>query len=306
MTDLKPPTGRAIVQELQRELESRLYPLMYKTLAPGIYHVYLHPDDYGQIQAIAPAIVADAQQGLNERVDALNGRGRWTRLVSGKQAPIEIPAGGWEIHLHPETNGELMHGELGIESRLSIPPPPQYGGGASTTRIARTTVTGTLRRSSTEDVQVPPSVAPVPDAVATTTHPTPGATDGAAAAPPQATPRRTARLTYVDEDGSHTYAIRKDLISIGRGGSAHWVDVQVVASTRVSREHCRIRRAADGRYFLQDVSTWGTSLDGNRVTPFARHEEDGRVQETGDEHALVPPARIQLADAVTLEFVVEP
>jgi pSer/pThr/pTyr-binding forkhead associated (FHA) protein len=96
----------------------------------------------------------------------------------------------------------------------------------------------------------------------------------------------------------------KDLISIGRGGSAHWVDVQVVSSTRVSREHCRIRRTDDGRFFLQDVSTWGTSIDGTRVTPFAQ-QIDGGVEETGHEHLLTSPAHIQLADAVTIEFTVE-
>ena len=98
--------------------------------------------------------------------------------------------------------------------------------------------------------------------------------------------------------------MRKDLIAIGRGGSAHWVDVQAVTSPRVSREHCRIRRAPDGRYFLQDVSTWGTSVNGQPVASFVR-QSDGRVEETGTEHELASPARIQLADAVVIEFTVE-
>jgi pSer/pThr/pTyr-binding forkhead associated (FHA) protein len=114
----------------------------------------------------------------------------------------------------------------------------------------------------------------------------------------------TARLSYLDEAGPHVYTMRKELISIGRGGRAHWVDVPVAGSPRVSREHCRIRRAADGRYYLQDVSTWGTSVDGTPVPPFAR-QVDGRVDETGHEQALASGARIQLADAVTLEFSVE-
>jgi len=99
--------------------------------------------------------------------------------------------------------------------------------------------------------------------------------------------------------------VRKDLVSIGRGGSAHWVDVQVVSSPRVSREHCRIRRAADGRFFLQDVSTWGTSVDGQRVDPFVRQQE-GRLEEVGHEHPLTGPTRIQLADAVVIDFALEP
>ena len=108
----------------------------------------------------------------------------------------------------------------------------------------------------------------------------------------------------MDEEGTHVYAMRKDLISIGRGGSAHWVDVQLVTSTRVSREHCRIRRDDAGRFYLQDVSTWGTSVNGSRVEPFAR-QVDGRVEEVGHEQLLTSPARIQLADAVSIEFTLD-
>jgi predicted component of type VI protein secretion system len=96
--------------------------------------------------------------------------------------------------------------------------------------------------------------------------------------------------------------MRKDVITIGRGGSAHWVDVQVTTGTRVSREHCRIRRNADGRFFLQDVSTWGTSVDGQKVPPFFRQSPTGQPEETGQEHELSRAARIQLADAVLIDF----
>jgi hypothetical protein len=293
MTQMTPPSGRTIVAELLHEMEARLYPLMYRTLAPSVFHVYLHPDDYREIAPIATAIVADAGQALNARVDELNGRSRWSRMVTGRHAPIDVPAGGWQVHLHPEPNGELSRGELGIESQLSIPPPPRYEGGVATTRIARTTVTGTIRRSTSDEVPASPMPAIEPPATATQR----GLSSlGASSA--------TARLSYLDEDGPHVYTMRKELISIGRGGSAHWVDVQVAGSPRVSREHCRIRRAADGRYYLQDVSTWGTSVDGTPVPPFAR-QVDGRVDETGHEQALASGARIQLADAVTLEFSVE-
>jgi hypothetical protein len=294
MPDLKPPSGRTIALELQREMEARLYPLMYRTLPPAVYHLYLHPDDYREVEPIASLIVLDAQQLLNSRVDELNGRSRWSTLVTGRQAPIEIPPGGWEIHLHPETNGELMRGELGIESRLLVPPPPRYDGGSPTTRIARTVVSGTIRRDATAAARVDatPDRSPVPPPTETQL-PAPGVRAAAGG--------MAGRLVYADETGTHTFLIRKDLISIGRGGSAHWVDVQIVGSTRVSREHCRIRRGADGRFFLQDVSTWGTSVDGVRIAPFARQEQ-GQVREGGYEHELTSPARIELADALVIEF----
>ena len=319
-----PPSGRTIVLELQREMETRLYPLMYRTLPPGVFHIYLHPDDHALVAPIVPAIVTDAQQALNDRVDALNRRGRWKTLVSGGEAPIEVPPAGWDIQIHPDPNGELVRGELGIESRLSIPPPPRYDGGQATTRIARTVVTGTIRRTTSEpeasagplpiaaaagppapagreasagaDVRVDPPSPAV--AVASAPHPTETAPAAAAVSPGG----RTAQLTYVDETGPHAVVIRKDLISIGRGGSAHWVDVQIVGSPRVSREHCRIRRSADHRYFLQDVSTWGTSVDG---TPVARYAADAQAGGPAREYELGTSARIQLADAVVLEFSVQ-
>jgi pSer/pThr/pTyr-binding forkhead associated (FHA) protein len=111
-----------------------------------------------------------------------------------------------------------------------------------------------------------------------------------------------ARLAYVDEQGPHVYAMTKDVVSIGRGGREHWVDIQLVTTPRVSREHCRIRRDDHGRFFLHDLSTWGTSVDGTPVRP---PTAEATVQEAA-ERELPPQARIQLADAVVIEFHAQP
>ena len=115
------------------------------------------------------------------------------------------------------------------------------------------------------------------------------------------------RLTYVDEEGTHVFVMRKDLISIGRGGSAHWVDVQVVTSPRVSREHCRIRRDADGRFFLQDVSTWGTSVDGAaRASRSARQVGRPRRSRRAHEQRADQPARaFSWPTPSSIEFTME-
>jgi pSer/pThr/pTyr-binding forkhead associated (FHA) protein len=254
-----------------------------------VYHVFLHPDDFRVIEGVVPLIIAEAQQGLGARVEALNSRSRLSTLLSGRRPPIEIPPSGWAIAIHPDANGEIELGQLGIESRLSVPPPPRYEAGTPTARIGRTVVNGAIRRS-----------VPAEEAGAS------GAPDQTATARPEETgpSARTARLAYVDDEGPHVFVMRKDLISIGRGGSAHWVDVQVMSTARVSREHCRIRKTADGRFFLQDVSSWGTSVDGRPVAPFAR-QSNGHVEETGVEHELPTRARIQLADAVAIDFAVE-
>jgi pSer/pThr/pTyr-binding forkhead associated (FHA) protein len=304
---VQPPSGRTIILELVKEMEERLYPLLYRVLPPSVYHIYLHPDDYREVEAIGPIITADAQRGLTERVDALNRRSRWQQMLQGKQPPIEVPSAGWEIAIHPDANRELERGQLGIVSRMSVPPAPKFEGGTPTTRIARTVVTGTLRRTTTreEPTTVLPASTPV-IAVAVAAAAAPAAPAPAPSREPEhpssEVTRGVARLAYIDEQGPHVFVMRKDVVSIGRGGSAHWVDVQVATGPRVSREHCRIRRADDGRFLLQDLSTWGTSVNGERVQPFVRTSTTGQLEETGKEHELPRDARIQLADAVLIEF----
>jgi hypothetical protein len=264
----QPPTGQKIVDELVTEMEAKLYPIVYRTSPPPEYHVYLHPADYREVEALVPLIVADAQLKLNERVEALNKTSRW-RTLRESRPPIELPAGGWAIFFHPDANDELKHGELGIVSRLAIPASPQYDGNA-TVRIGRTVVSGASRRTTTAEEGATSALAP-----------TAGTRRVADAAP-------SARLTYRDEQGDHQFTMRAEVITIGRGGPAHWVDVRIVAAARVSRQHCRIRRDRDGRFFLKDLSSWGTSVDGARVT--------------ADEYELRGDVRIDLADAVTIAF----
>jgi hypothetical protein len=293
MKTSKAPTGHRIVLELVNEMQDRLYPLYYRTLAPSLFHVYLHPDDYREIEGVTSLIALDAQKALSARVTRWNRRSRWSSLLSDN-ASVEAPPGGWEIHIHPEANGELERGELGIVSRLSVPAAPHYDAGTPTARIVRTVVTSSTRRSVASesvmsDEATPPPIPALPAAVA--------------ALPPVTDANSTngfARLAYTDEEGPHVYAMKKDVVSIGRGGREHWVDLQLVTTARVSREHCRIRRDDLGRFFLHDLSTWGTSIDGRLVKPLGNTAET--AQGGASEQELPRQARIQLADAVVIEF----
>ena len=317
------PSGRTIILELVREMEDRLYPLLYRVLPPRAYHVYLHPDDYREIETIAQVIAADAERALTERVGILNRRPRWQGLLLGKQPPIEPPSAGWEISIHPDANSELERGQIGIVSRLSVAATPKFEGGTPTTRIARTVVTGTLRRTTTREeaasagpatakaVALQPSTIQMATSIALGADPSADPSAEAlakvealakAAEPRVEAAPGVAQLAYVDEQGPHIFVMRKDVVSIGRGGSAHWVDVQVTTGPRVSREHCRIRQADNGRFFLQDLSTWGTSVNGQRVKPYVHTTPAGQLEETGQEHELPREARIQLADALQIEF----
>jgi pSer/pThr/pTyr-binding forkhead associated (FHA) protein len=93
----------------------------------------------------------------------------------------------------------------------------------------------------------------------------------------------------------------RESITIGRGGIAYRADLKIQASVDVSREHARIRRDASGRFFLIDLSTLGTSVDGRRV-PRGYDQEGGTKRENGVETPLASGARIGLADTVFLQF----
>jgi pSer/pThr/pTyr-binding forkhead associated (FHA) protein len=280
----KIPSGKTIWNAMRDELLMNMYQLPFTTLPPTIFHVYLHPSDFDRIEGIVPRIVSELQKALTEEVRKINdGRtrrsGMLSRLIEHEEAaPIEVPATGWDVHIHADRNDGLQLGDVGIESMLPLPAPVEFGG-PPTTRIVKSVVTGTGRSSTTIEVQQP---APPPRT----------GTD-------QSTAER-ATLRYDDEQGAHVFRMRKDTLSVGRGGSAVWVDVQVVTTTKVSREHFRLRRDASGAFFIQDLSAWGTSVNGQPL-PAAIPGPDGVLQ-PGAERPLPSAARIELADALVVEF----
>jgi hypothetical protein len=278
------PDGRQIWKAVREELMLNLYPLPYSTLAPGVYHVYLHPDDFEAIEEICPRIAAQIERALTAEVEKMNHRFErranrvLTRILERDElAPIEIPAAGWKIQIRADRNGELQHGFLGVVSTLSLPAPAEYGG-TPTTRIVKSIVSAGNRTSTTEVRQTPAS-APLP----ASTHDS----------------SERARLTYQDDQGAHIFSMRKDSLSVGRGGSSAWVDVQVITASKVSREHFRVRRDA-GRFFIQDVSLWGTTVNGEALPPAVK-TADG-VARPGPERELPPTARIGLADVLVIQF----
>jgi pSer/pThr/pTyr-binding forkhead associated (FHA) protein len=289
---VKAPSGRTIWKAVRDELMLNLYPMPFSTIAPAIYHVYLHPDDFAAIEGLSARIVAQIQQALTAEVERVNhGLGKsarrvLTRLLDRDELPaIELPAGGWEVHLCADGNDELERGQLGIVSTLAMPAPAEYAG-TPTTRIVRSVV-GSGRRSISAREESP--AAP----------PSPVTAPGSRGLDPRDT-RERARLTYEDEQGPHVFLMRKDAVSIGRGGSSAWVDVQIVTSSRVSREHLRLRLDPHGQFFVQDVSLWGTQVDGQPIPPAVKSAEG--VSQPGPEHPLPSKARIGLAETIVIQF----
>ena len=121
---------------------------------------------------------------------------------------------------------------------------------------------------------------------------TPGPTSAGACAvnAPRSTPvRGLAEIALADNLGPRVFVMDKPDIKIGRGGQFRLVDLQLDASIRISRVHARIRRDDQGRFFIKDLSEWGTTVDGHRIARGVTKEGD-EVREI-DVEAELPAAR---------------
>ena len=266
---------KAVLENMRRNLE----PLRYSTLAPSRYVIYLHPAEYARLESILPLLQEQTTRALAEELDTLNRRSivqRYTERILGKQQPpVESAAGEWHVEFLPDPDGDLAEGAILIDSELRLPSSPELGAGDRTRRITTVHLGHRLTTRQRTSNHTPPA--------------------------PSATPL-LARLTHDDDTGHHAFDILKDSVTIGRGGITYPVDIKIVSSADVSREHARIRRDGQtGRFFLIDLSSLGTTLNGRHV-PRGYDEVDGTKRENGVETPLPDQARIGLADTVYMQF----
>jgi predicted component of type VI protein secretion system len=79
-------------------------------------------------------------------------------------------------------------------------------------------------------------------------------------------------------------------IAVGRGGRTEYCDLELDGLVDVSRQHFYLRRdEGTGDFFIQDVSKFGTAVDGKRLV----HKEWVRIP---------PKATIKLSDKIVIEF----
>ena len=273
MTNGRRPAG-ALIDAIVDNMRQNLEELKYATLAPSRYTVYLSSAELTRLEGIIPRLQAEAARALDEEL-ARHNRPSWFRRQAASlpwlsdwagrgRAPVENAAPRWHIEFLPDTHGDLAaEGDIIVHSDLMLAPDLELGVGERTRRI--TTVR--MGEHKTTRAQVVAAKAPAPDAV-------------------------RARLTFEDNLGRHEHHVVSSQTTIGRGGLAFPVDVRVSTSEDVSREHARIRRDEQtGQFFLIDLSSLGTTLNG-------RHVPRGAEAET----ALPPQARIGLADTVFLDF----
>jgi FHA domain-containing protein len=269
--------ARDLIDAVIASMRNNLEPLKYSTLAPSRYVVYLHADEFARIEGIVPVLQEQTARALAEELEALNRRPGYRKYfdrLAGPAPPVENVGREWQIDFLPDPDGEVGFGDILIHSELVLPASPDELGAGQRTRRITTVHVGhkTTRREET--------VSRTQSALSSA----------------------CARLRYEDNAGAHTFDMLRDSVTIGRGGIAYPADVRIDASIDVSREHARIRRdAQSGAFFIVDLSTLGTTVNGRRV-PKGYDEVDGTKKENGVETPLTTGSRIGLADTVYLDF----
>ena len=115
-------TARDIILEIVRNMREGLEPLHYSTLAPAIYHVYLHPDDMERLRGIVPRIVDEARRALDAEMESLNRSGLAKRLKLARRGEPKVaaPDGGWQIRILENTDDDVDAGDIVIYSELAL------------------------------------------------------------------------------------------------------------------------------------------------------------------------------------------
>lgn len=262
----------AIVENMRANLEV----LRYTTIAPSRYTVYVAPAEYTRLEGILPRLQSETLRALNEELARQNRRGRLRNAVGQwfgqTRPPLEHTDARWHVEFLPDLDGELQHEQdIVVHSELVLTGEPDLGAGERTRRV---TTVHSDKKTTTREQQVKTTSARA-------------ATFG--------------RLVFEDQKGPHQFEIVRESTTIGRGGTMYPVDVRIATSDDVSREHVRIRRAETGDFFLIDLSTLGTTIDG-RPVPKGHHEAGGSKRENGVEAPLPPKARIGLAETVFIDF----
>jgi len=280
----QPATAREIILEIVRNMREGLEPLHYSTLAPAIYHVYLHTDDLDRLRGILPRIVDEARRALDAEVEKLNQGSLADRLrekvkVGRRSEPkIAAPEGGWQVQLVENTEEDVQPGDILIYSELALPSKADLGAGAMTKRIATRRMGGAESAAKTTFEPAPAQPAPAP------------------------APGTFATIEYEDGGGRKIYCMTKDEIVVGRGGRDYWTDLKLDTLPDVSREHFRLRRdPVTGQFFLKDLSRLGTTINGEKA-PSSIEFTDGEKRDRNVEAPVPAQAKIGLAGVLILDF----
>jgi len=287
-------TPEEIINFLLDEMEAGMSPSFYSNLVPSVYDVYLYIDDFERLRPLEQRIREEAIHAFNEKLAELNKSGEskfklpLPALPGGKpkRAKRYETLGDWTIEFHENTDEDAKENPLVIHSTFPFSNSlPEDRAGTMTERITKRRIDGQTSTSTTTATS------------ASTSTERSGAIDTR-----RASGIVYANLTYDDDAGPHTFQMTKDLIKIGRGAADRWVDLKVKSKKDVSREHLQIRRdPATGHFFVKDVSSLGTTINGKRV-PSSMQMVNGQEVDSNIEVQLPEKAEIGLAGVMTIDF----
>jgi hypothetical protein len=288
-------TGDDLIAEVLHNMEEGRVPIGGKSLAPSIYRIYLSSDDFEPFRNVVPFIAGEIRKALDERLARANrtkrslAKGLLEKIGVGDAiaAPEVVRiADSWTVEIYPDPDGKLQPGEIEVYSDLGAPEKPEYGVGSLTRKIFPKAA-----ESAPVPVPEPPDTSPT-----IATAPAPAASmlkdEGAKdiAYDDGTKGLAFAYIRYADQEGPKVVEVTKNQIIVGRGGRSYWVDLKLETLPDVSREHCRIRRDAEtGRFTIEDLSQFGTAVNGTPVGRNAMAE-------------LPPHATISLAGVIDLQW----
>jgi hypothetical protein len=268
-------TGRDIILAIGENMRESLEPLVTETIAPSLYQVYLHADDFDHLRTLFGKIETEARKLLDGELEKMNKGAvpalqRLLRRKDSAEPSMKYLSaeGQWYIRFQEDPNGTLSPGDIEVVSEFAQVPAAGYGAGSKTRRISTTRRLGQNTVSRRELTDVQPAFA---------------------------------RLNYEDNRGAQTYLMTKDEIVIGREAPDVWVDLRLDTLPDVSREHARVQRTPEGKFRIKDLSKLGTSVDGAGI-PRSLEVVNGEVKDLDRWVDLPDHARISLAGVVHLQF----
>ena len=102
-------------------MEMGQFEMGYSILAPCIFSLYLHPDDYTRLTGVFELIREDAKRALAGRLEQLNAKPLGLGVLRGakNRKPYKIAGKDWTFEFFPDSEGVVPLGDVEIHSELN-------------------------------------------------------------------------------------------------------------------------------------------------------------------------------------------
>lgn len=276
-----PVTPAEIIELLLEEFHAEILEMRYSHVVRSVFHVYLTGKDMRRLGPVLERTKAEATRALNEALAGLNKKKLRIPGITPNAKRYEAIGDGWVVEFHENTDDDAEQNPLIIQSEFSGREKARHDAddriGTETVRITKRQVSG-LTTTTTETIRTA-------NMLNRTANGTVYAT-----------------IEYEDDRGNQQFEMTKERIKIGRGAVDTWVDLRLHVKQDISREHVQVRLdTATGKFFIKDLSTYGTTVDGKKIPPSV-DRTNGIENDLNVEAPLPPKAKIGLAGVLTLQF----